>query len=70
MATASKKRKQTAHTFEMKLEIMKALEKGDSQPLVGQKFKIAKSTLVADIWKDCEKITDSVASSGSPAMIC
>ena len=66
MATASKKRKQTAHTLKTKLEIMKALKKGDSQRLVGQKFGIAKST-VADIWRDHKKITDSVASSESPA---
>ena len=52
--------------LETKLEIMKALEKGDSQRLVGQKFGIAKST-IADIWRDHEKITDSVASSESPA---
>ena len=48
------------------LEIVKALEKGDSQRLVGQKFGIAKST-VANIWRDREKIIDSVASSESPA---
>ena len=66
MATASKKRKRSAHTLETKLEIVKALEKGDSQRLVGQKFSIAKST-VADIWRDREKITDTVASSESPA---
>ena len=66
MATASKKGKRTTHTLETKLEIVKALEKGDSQRLVGQKFGIAKSA-IADILRDREKITDSVASSESPA---
>ena len=66
MATASKKIKRIAHTLEKKLEIVKALKKGDSQWLVGQKFGNAKST-VADIQRDHEKITDSVASSKSPA---
>ena len=50
MATASKKRKRIAHT----LGIVKALEKGDSQRLVGQKFGIAKST-VADIGEIARK---------------
>ena len=62
MATASKKRKRITHSLETKLEIVKALEKGDSQRLVVQKFEIAKST-IADIWRDREKIIDSVASS-------
>ena len=66
MVTASKKRKRTIHTLEMKLEIVKALEKGDSQRLVGQKYGIAKTT-IADIWRDRKRITDSVASSESPA---
>ena len=66
MATASKKRKRIAHTLETKLEIVKALEKGDSQRFVSQNFGIAKST-VADIWRDREKKIDSVASSESPA---
>ena len=52
--------------LETKLEIVKALKKGDSQRLVGKKFGIAKST-VADIWRDREKKTDFVASSESPA---
>ena len=54
MVTACKKRKRIAHTLETKLEIVKALEKGDSQRLVCQKFGIAKST-VADIWRDRKK---------------
>ena len=49
----------------MKLEIVKALEKGPSQRVVGDKFGVAKST-VADIWKD-RKIADFMASSESPA---
>ena len=68
MATTagSKKRKRSVLTLEMKLEIVKVLEKGTSQRVVGDKFGVAKST-VADIWKYRKKIADSIAFSESPA---
>ena len=40
--------------METKLEIVKAVEKGSSQRIVGEKFGVAKST-VAEIWKDRKK---------------
>ena len=49
-AAGSKKRKQSVLTLETKLEIVKVLEKGTSQRVVGDKFGVAKST-VADIGK-------------------
>ena len=61
------KRKRTVLTLEKKLEVLKELDKGLSQRLVGEKHGIAKST-VADIWKDREKITTAIASSESPAL--
>ena len=61
-----KKRKWSVLTLETKLEIMWALEKGTSQWVVGDNFGVAKST-ITDIWKDRQKIADSIASSESPA---
>ena len=68
MATAvgSKKRKRSVLTLETKLEIVKALEKGTSQQVVGDKFGVAKST-IANIWKDHKRTADSIAFSESPA---
>jgi len=48
------------------LKILKVLEKGLSQRVVGEKFLVAKCT-VADIWKHRLKITDAIASSESQA---
>ena len=69
MATAAVigcKRKRSVLTLETKLKIVKELEKGTSQRVVGEQFVVAKST-IADIWKDRKKIADSIASSESPA---
>ncbi len=60
------KRKRSVLTLEKKLEILKELEKGLSQRVVGEKFGVAKST-VADIWKDRQKIINAISSSESPA---
>jgi len=49
-AAAGSKRKRTVLTLEKKLEILKVLEQGLSQRLVGEKFGVAKCT-VADLWK-------------------
>ena len=56
MAAVTKKRKRSVLTLEMKLSIIKALEKGSSQRTVGESFGVPKST-VADIWKDRNKIS-------------
>ncbi len=56
------KRKRSVLTLEKKLEILKKLEKGLSQRVVGEKFGVAKST-VADIWKDRQKIINAISSS-------
>ena len=61
------KRKRAVLTLEKKLQVLKELDKGLSQRLVGEKQGIAKST-VADIWKDREKIITAIASSESPAL--
>ena len=53
-------------TLEMKLEIVKAVEKESSQRIVGEKFGVAKST-IADIWKDRKKISYAISSSDSPS---
>ncbi len=70
MATAavSKKRKRTVLTLEKKIEIIKALEKGSSQRVVGERFEVAKST-IADIWKDRKKIIDALGSTESPSFV-
>ena len=46
---------------------MHALEKGSSQRVVGEKFRVAKST-IAHIWKERKKISDFVSASESPAL--
>ena len=66
MAAVPQKRKRSVLTLETKLNIVQVLEKGTSQRVVGKKFSVAKST-VADIWKDRQKISDSIASSESPS---
>ena len=66
MAAVPQKRKRSVLTLEMKLNIVRALEKGTSQRVVGKKFSVAKLT-VADIWKDRQKISDCIASSESPS---
>ncbi len=70
MATAavSKKRKRTVLTLEKKIEIIKALEKGSSQRVVGERVEVAKST-IADIWKDRKKIIDALGSTESPSFV-
>ena len=49
MATAAvmKKQKWSVLTFEMKLSIIKALEKGSSQRAVGKSFGVLKSTVLS-----------------------
>ena len=53
-------------TLGKKLEIVQSPEKGASQRVVGEKFGVAKST-IADIWKDRQKISNTVSASDSPA---
>ena len=65
MAAVPQKRKRFVLTLGTKLEIVRALESGSSQRVVGDKFGVAKST-VAEIRKYCQKISDSVAASESP----
>ena len=66
MAALPHKRKRVVLTLGTKLEIVRTLEKGNSQIVVGEKFGDANST-IADIWKDCKKISDSLTASESPA---
>ena len=66
MAGILRKRKRAVLTLRKKLEIVQYLEKGASQKVVGEKFGVAKS-IVADIWKDRQKISDAVSASESPA---
>ena len=66
-AAVKKKRKRSVFTLEMKLSIIKELEKGSSQRAVGESFGVPKST-VADIWKDRNKIIDALASSVLPTL--
>ena len=49
MATAAvtTKRKRSVLTLEMKLSIIKALEKGSSQRAVGESFGVPKSTVLS-----------------------
>ena len=66
MAAVSHRRKQAVLTLRTKLEIVRALEKGSSQRVVGEKYGVAKST-ITDIWKDRKKTSDFVSASESPA---
>lgn len=66
MSVVATKRKRSVLTLEKKLNIVRELEKGISQRVVGEKFGVAKST-VADIWKDREKLSAATSSSESPA---
>ena len=66
MTAASKKWKRFVLTLQTKLEIAKSLEKRTFQQVVGRQFRLVKST-VTDNWKNRKKITDSIASSESPA---
>ena len=59
---AGQKRKRTVLTLETKSLIVRALEEGNSQRVVGEKFGVAKST-IADIWKYRKKISGSVSAS-------
>ena len=59
---AGQKRKQSVLTLETKLLIVHALEEGNSQRAVGEKFGVAK----ADI---CKKISDSISASESPTLL-
>ena len=45
---------------------MAAFSQKQKQGVGGEKFGVAKST-IADIWKDCKKISHSVSASESPA---
>ena len=55
-------------TLEKKLNVMNALEGGNSQRVVGERFEVAKSTIV-DIWKDHKKIIDATATSESSSVM-
>ena len=66
MSVVAGKRKRSVLTLEKKLELVKKLEKGLSQLVVGEKFGVAKSTVV-DIWKDHRKLSDAISSSEPPA---
>ena len=67
MAAVSHKQKRAVLTIGTKLEIVHTLEKGSSQRVVGEKFRVAKST-IAHIWKDRKKISGFVSASESPAL--
>lgn len=64
MAAVSNKRKRSVLTLETKLEIVRALEKGNAQREFASKFGVAKST-VADNWKDRQKLSNFTLASES-----
>ena len=57
-------RKRSMVTLETKMEIVCALQKGNSERVVAERFGVARST-VGDIWKYRQKIEDCISSSES-----
>ena len=61
------KRKKEGCTLEKKLNIIGDLKNGKSQRLLASDFEIPKS-IIADIWKDREKIESHVSASDNPSL--
>ena len=55
------KRKRSVATLDTKMKIIGEVKEGSSQKFVADKYGVAKST-VSDIWKDREKIENSMSS--------